>query len=563
MIQISQMKLPCGTDASRLVLQIKRELRLNEAFSWEILRHSVDARKKPQLFDIYSVGVHLKGQQQQKEKKIVQSLRNRNIIYKEEKRYHFPKTPRTAPPMQHRPIVVGSGPAGLFCALELARHGYRPLLLERGERMEERIKSVEHFWATKELNVDSNIQFGEGGAGTFSDGKLTTGVKDPFGRNAQVLKTFIECGAFEDIAYENLPHIGTDVLRSVIVNLRHEIESAGGEVRFGAKMTDILEKDGAVSGIVVLQDGVKEEIPCDTLVLALGHSARDTIRMLHQKPHLEMTQKAFAVGFRVSHPQSMVNQQQYGISDEQEMQRLHLPACSYKLTAQTKSGRGVYSFCMCPGGYVVNASSQQGRLAVNGMSDHGRDSKRANSAIVMTVDGRDFGSEDVLAGLLFQESLEEKAYQIADGDVPVESYGDFKTRFLNGEAAMSPQTPVPLTDEEAAELCIKGRAARAELFRLLPQEMTADFIEGMESYVRRIPAFTNEEAYVIGLESRTSSPVRIVRDETCQSTIAGIYPCGEGAGYAGGITSAAMDGLKVAEAIAVAHQIPFPQKSDI
>ncbi len=259
-----------------------------------------------------------------------------------------------------------------------------------------------------------------------------------------------------------------------------------------------------------------------------------------------MTQKAFAVGFRVSHPQSVINQQQYGLSDPSEMKRLNLPAVSYKLTAKASSGRGVYSFCMCPGGYVVNASSEEGRLAVNGMSDYARDSKRANSAIVMTVGAEEFGSGDVLAGLAFQERLEEKAYQMADGRIPVERYQDFREEFQNGTVG----DVTPLSEEETTALCIKGLAAKAPLHTLLSGDLTADFIEGMEQFSGRIPEYTDETAYVIGLESRTSSPVRILRDESYQSSIRGLYPCGEGAGYAGGITSAAIDGIKVAEAIA-------------
>ncbi len=557
MIQISQIKLPCGTEQVRLEGRIRKQLHLKreESFSWKIIRHSVDARKKPNLFDIYSVSVSF-GRDHVREEKLVKKLRDRNVIYKEEVLYRFPETPENAEPLQHRPVVIGSGPAGLFCTLSLARHGYRPILLERGQKMEERVRSVEHFWKTGELNPECNIQFGEGGAGTFSDGKLTTGVKDKSGRNAEVIRTFIEAGAPDDIGYENLPHIGTDVLREVIVNLRHEIEQLGGEVRFCTKVTDIIAENGYVSGVRIKHtvNQTEEVIPAEAVVLAPGHSARDTIRTLHQKGQLEMHQKAFAVGFRVSHPQAMINHQQYGISDPQEMKRLHLPAVSYKLTAKAASGRGVYSFCMCPGGYVVNASSEKGRLAVNGMSDYARDSARANSAIVMTVGSEEFGSEDVLAGLQFQERLEEKAYALADGRVPVETYPEFRDHVTAGDS----MEVTELTEEETDALCIRGMAAKAPLHTLLPAELTKDFVEGMEAFAHKIPGYTGEDAFVIGLESRTSSPVRITRDESCQASIRGLYPCGEGAGYAGGITSAAIDGLKVAEAIAGCRKPPQP-----
>ncbi len=555
MIQISQIKLSCGTERSRLEGRIRKVLHLkgDDSFSWRIVRHSVDARKKPNLFDIYSVSVSL-GRDRAREQKLVKKLHDRNIIYKEETVYHFPEAEADARELTHPPIVIGSGPAGLFCTLELSRHGYRPILLERGQKMEDRIQSVEHFWSTKELNPESNIQFGEGGAGTFSDGKLTTGVKDKSGRNARVMKTFIEAGAPEDIAYENLPHIGTDVLREVIVNLRNQIIALGGEVRFETKVTDILEEEGHVIGVEAtsMRDGSKEVIPAEVVVLAPGHSARDTIRVLHKKSELHMTQKAFAIGFRVSHPQAVINHQQYGLSDPKEMERLNLPAVSYKLTAKASSGRGVYSFCMCPGGYVVNASSEKGRLCVNGMSDYHRDSARANSAIVMTVGGEEFGSEDVLAGLHFQEKLEEKAYKLAEGFVPVEQYGEFKDGFESGEMGDVSE----ISQQESRELCIKGLSAKAPLHALLSKELTTDFIEGMEQFGKKIPGYTDENAYVIGLESRTSSPVRITRDESFQATIRGLYPCGEGAGYAGGITSAAIDGLKVAEAVASFWKTP-------
>lgn len=595
MLQISQLKLPCGKDRSALKDRIQKALKLKgeDAFSWTLLRHSVDARKKPDLYDVYTVGVTFPDGRN--EDKLAAKLHNRNICVKKVTSYRFPKARDGAEQLRHRPVVIGFGPAGLFCALMLAEQGYRPLVLERGQAMEDRIKSVETFWQTGDLDSESNIQFGEGGAGTFSDGKLTTSVKDPAGRNKKVMEVFISAGAPEEIAWEQLPHIGTDVLREVIRNLRLRIISLGGEIRFSSCVTDFQSEHGVITGLTVKDREGTYELEADCVVLAPGHSSRDTIRTFYQK-ELPMTQKAFAVGFRVTHPQGLLDHQQYGISDRKEMDRLGLPAVSYKVTAHPKSGRGVYSFCMCPGGYIVNASSEPGRLAVNGMSDYARDSARANSAIVMTVNARDFGSDDVLAGMEYQERLETRAYELAAGRVPVESYADFKEAIeakaascagrseSNGAKAISSAdfgavTGVeaekevgreelrslnkeengqicdkdeirPLSKEETDRLCIKGRASLAPLHQLFPDDMNRDFIEGMESFEKRIPGFTNGDTYLAGLESRTSSPVRITRDENGESAIKGLYPCGEGAGYAGGITSASIDGIKTAELIA-------------
>ena len=608
MLEIAQIRLPCGTSREELVKKAAKLLRLKEEnFSLRITRHSVDARKKPELLDVYSVAVDLGNPA--RERKLAEKLHNRNVRYMEPVEYHFPeKKPEGCTGEEHgipgsgrRPVVIGMGPAGLFCALILAEEGYRPLVLERGQAMEQRIRDVEHFWRTGELHAGSNIQFGEGGAGTFSDGKLTSNVKDRFGRIGKVLDEFVGAGAPEDIRYENLPHIGTDRLRSVIVSLREKLIDHGGEVRFGSEVTDFIVDGDRICGVAVEGPEGSYRLDADAVVLAPGHSARDTIRKLAERG-VELTQKNYALGVRVSHPQAMIDLCRYGISDPKERNEAGLPAASYKLTAQLPSGRGVYSFCMCPGGYIVNASSEEGGLAVNGMSDYARDSARANSAIVVTVGKEEFGSDDPLAGMRFQEMLERRAYRLADGRIPVESYVDFsrgrdqegekpayscrevseekaesvsghenyrekKAESVSGagdlirgesDAASSFRE---LSMEETERLCLKGRSAYAPLHRILPADLLKDLTDGMASFERTIPGFTGPDAWVCGLESRTSSPVRIERDGMFQSRIRGLIPCGEGAGYAGGIMSAAVDGIKAAEmaAACINHHSPIQE----
>lgn len=569
MIQINQIKLPCGADGGptadthpQLEARLHKVIRIPKGRTafYRILRHSVDARKRPVLYDVYSIGIYIaSGKVYQDspwlhgpytgkedtvlEERIVHQAHQPNVLFRRPVTYQFPQTPDMAPVLFHRPVVIGEGPAGLFCAIKLAEAGYRPIVMERGRRVTDRVADVEAFWATGRLHPQSNIQFGEGGAGTFSDGKINSGVTDKAGRCEEVIRQFIAAGAHPDIAYEYHPHIGTDVLRRVVQNLRERLEELGGEVWFETTMTGIITDAGSdhrlITGIRYRQGDTEYELPAEAVVLAIGHSARDTFRALYAQ-QVPMEQKNYAIGFRMSHPQRLVDQQQYGISDPIEMQRLHLEHSSYKLVAQNPSGKAVYSFCMCPGGYVVNASSEEGRLCVNGMSDNARDSLRANSAIVVTVGAEDYGGEHVLDGLVFQEQLEERAYTLADGAIPVQRYLDFKDgQTSTGEA-------------DARELCVKGRASFAALHTLLPQGLTQDIITGMERFDRMIPGYAGEEAYVIGLESRTSSPVRIPRDGSGQCVgITGLFPCGEGAGYAGGIMSAAVDGIKTAESVAM------------
>ena len=544
MIRISQLKLPCGHSEADLEEKIRKTIKLKDrdTVRYRIRKHSIDARKKPQLFDIYTVDADLK-MGIKAERKLAAKLRNRNIAVVEESGYQFP--PAGGEKMNTRPVVIGAGPAGLFCALMLAEHGYRPILLERGRCVEERAKDIDRYWESGKLDPSSNVQFGEGGAGTFSDGKLNTQINDKTGRSEKVLQVFTEAGAPEDIRYESKPHIGTDLLRVVIPAIRNRILAAGGDIRFEAQVTDLVIEDGSVRALV-LADGRK--LRTDTVVLAPGHSARDTIASLFQRG-VPMEPKAFAVGLRVSHPQSLIDRAQYGVWEREEMRELGLSAAPYKLTAKAASGRGVYSFCMCPGGYIVDASSEPSRIAVNGMSEHARGSGRANSAIVCTVGPEEYGTEHPLSGMYFQQELEEKAYRIGQGAIPVQRYIRMKENFekrRNGEPVPADSPDPYLTSHD---LCIRGRWTPADLSELLPRALTADFIEGMEEFDHKIPGFAGEEAFAAGIESRTSSPVRIPRGEDLQSRIRGLYPCGEGAGYAGGIMSAAMDGIRVAEAI--------------
>lgn len=524
MIRINQLKLPVGHRPGELIKKAARALKIREEeiAGLHIVRQSVDARKKPEIVYSYIVDVQVKGG---REEKVLAKAKNRNAALVKEKPYRCP--PPGAEPLKYPPVIVGTGPAGLFCGLLLARQGYRPILLERGRDVDRRKEDVDRFWEGGALDPKSNVQFGEGGAGTFSDGKLNTLVKDVSGRNGEVLRILTEFGANPAIRYASKPHIGTDVLSQVVKAIRQEILNLGGQVRFESQVTDLVIRDGSLQALV-LENG--EQIPVQAAVFAVGHSARDTFSMLleHGVP---MEPKPFAVGLRIQHPQSMIDESQYGRTVKE------LGAASYKVTWKAAGGRGVYSFCMCPGGYVVNASSEPGRLAVNGMSYHGRAGENANSALIITVGPEDFPDETVLGGVHFQQHLEEKAYQLGKGRIPAETYGDFKAGGPPGErlGQVKPQ--------------FKGQWTFADLRELLGPELSETMIEGIEAFEHMIRGFSREDAILAGIESRTSSPVRILRDEQGESSLRGLFPCGEGAGYAGGITSAAMDGMKTAEAL--------------
>ena len=553
MIRIRDIKLPVGHDKGAVIDAIAKIMCLDiiypgnsyPDFSYEILRRSVDARKKPDIFFVYTVNVLISRKDEEHILKTLEKKQSSGRFKKIKEKiltdpvseYEIPECGKEK--LDCRPIVVGSGPAGLFAALLLARRGFRPHLVERGESVENRSRIVEEFWKTGMLDPGSNVQFGEGGAGTFSDGKLNTLTKDTNGRNTYVLRTFYEHGAPGDILTDAKPHIGTDMLKTVVANIRKDIISLGGEVSFNTKLTGIITDNGHVSAVELTdtKTGKKSVIKTNICVLCIGHSARDTFEMLYDLG-TNMTQKSFAVGFRVIHPQAAVNRWQYGVEDAAS---IGLGPADYKVTNETEEKRRVYSFCMCPGGYVVNASSEDGRVCVNGMSEYKRDSAYANSAIVVAVDPDDFSQDTVegnhpLAGMYYQRKIEEEAARRGRGCIPVQYFGDF----VKGIAS---------SDVTAMAPAVKGRFRPANLRGLFSEDIDKALIESMHKFGYTRKDFDADDTALCGIESRTSCPIRIERDNDLESNIKGLYPCGEGAGYAGGITSAASDGIRCAEQI--------------
>lgn len=523
MIRVRQIKVNVKDDNEEVLLSLvskKLRIKKDDIISYVINKKSLDCRYKPDLYYVYEVDVDVMD-----EGRILRVFKKDNdVLLTLSKEYKLAS--KGDRKLNKRPIIVGSGPAGLFCGCLLSLMGYCPIILERGECIEDRVNTVNKFFNDGIINKESNVQFGEGGAGTFSDGKLNTLTKDSFNRGRFVFDTFVECGASSDILVSNMPHIGTDVLREVIVNLRKKIILNGGSIIYNSCLTSINIVDNKIKSIEVNNSKI---IDTDILVLAIGHSARDTFRMLYDKG-IMMESKPFAVGIRVQHNQDMINRCQYGDNYDKS-----LASASYKLTYKASNGRGVYSFCMCPGGYVVNASSEEGRLAINGMSYSKRDSGVANSAIVVTVTKDDYGN-GVLDGIEFQRRLEEKAYKLGKGMIPVQLLVDYYKNVETRELG-------------SIKPLFKGKYSFANLNELYPLSINTALKEGFINFGKKIEGFDSDDTVIAGIESRTSSPVRIVRDNEFVSNIEGIYPCGEGAGYAGGITTSAIDGIKVAEAI--------------
>lgn len=488
----------------------------SDRFSYEIRKKSLDARRGRIRF-VYTVDIYLKGGN---ESKIAKKCGG--VITKPDEEYSFPvptKKPKT------RPVVAGFGPAGIFAALMLARAGFCPIVIERGKEGNERKKDVDLFFDGGMLNTESNIQYGEGGAGAFSDGKLNTLVKDKSFRGRLVLEELVRAGAPEETLYIAKPHVGTDLLRGIVANIRKEIISLGGEVRFESKLEKISTENGRLYAVTV--NG--EDIPTDTLFLAIGQSARDTIEMLYASG-AEMEQKPFSVGFRIEHPQSLIDMSQYGENGDMRF----LPPAEYKLFTHCSTGRTVYSFCMCPGGHVVAAASDNEKLVTNGMSYHARNAQNANSAILCEVLPSDLES-GVFAGFDYREKLEKMAFDLGGKDftAPAMTVGDY----LGLDGKNTPKV-IP-TYPRGVKMC--------DVSALFSEEINASFREALTEFGKKIKGFDMSGALITAVESRTSSPVRIVRGDDRQSNIKGIYPLGEGAGYAGGIISAAIDGLKSAE----------------
>lgn len=519
MIRLRDISLPPEHNAHQLTFEAARMLKISNSAvrNLRIVRRSVDARKKPDVKIIYTVDVAVDGS----ENKILKKAACKRVSIAP---VSFYKPPKQQPAPALRPVVVGFGPGGMFAALILAMAGQKPLVLERGEDARTRHEKVEKFFTTGELDVHSNVQFGEGGAGTFSDGKLNTGVNNP--RIGWILEQMVKAGAREDILYDAKPHVGTDVLLNVVQNLRRRILSLGGEVRFNAQVTGLQLDGNQLTGLEV---NGEEIIPCEKAVFAIGHSARDTFQMLEGQG-IPMEPKPFAMGVRIEHSQSAINQAQYGC------QNPVLPPADYKLVKHLDSST-VYTFCMCPGGHVVAAASEEGRVVTNGMSYADRDGENANAALLVTVNPEIFPYPGSLGGMYWQRELEEKAYQVSGSyKAPAQKVGDF----LKGIPSTGPGRVQP-TYRPGVHWC--------DLHQVLPNGITAALAEALSGLDGNLKGFADPDAVLTAPETRSSSPVRILRDETRQSAIRGLYPTGEGAGYAGGIMSAAIDGIMTAEEI--------------
>ena len=527
MIRFSGLSVSLDYTSSSLEALLRKKLSLSSAelISWRLVRKSVDARKKTDVHFVLTVDLE---------------VRNETSLLK---KYRFlSPAPVSLPEPQLTahfnvpPLVVGAGPAGLFAALTLARAGARPILIERGKPVEKRVSDIEKMKKDGILTPDSNIQFGEGGAGAFSDGKLTCGVKSPL--LPIVLSTFVSHGAPEEILYDAKPHIGTDLLRGVVASMRREIQALGGTVLFETRLDGLKIENKAIRGAILTKDHITRELTTDSVLLCIGHSARDTMRMLYQLG-IQMTQKPFAVGVRIEHPRSFIDQSQYGSFAGHPA----LGAASYQLTCHTSDGRGVYTFCMCPGGYVIPAASQSGGVVTNGMSCHARDADNSNAALLVGVRPGDYGSDHPLSGFQFQQEIEEKAYLAGGGAfrAPAQRVEDFLQN--QPTKRFGDVTPSYLPGVTPSDLCA-----------VFPSFITDNLRIGIRAMNQQLHGFAMPDAVLTGPETRSSSPVRLPRNEFYESvSLSGLFPVGEGAGYAGGIVSAAMDGIAAAQKLLARH----------
>lgn len=521
MILVRNLRLGIDEPVDKLKRLAAKEIGVPERdiLSLKITKKSLDARKKNDIHWLYAVAVKLKG-----EERALKKSRSKNACPYEKYSYEIPKLS-----CERRPVIVGFGPAGMFAALVLSKAGLRPIVIERGRDAEARAQKVEHFRSGGELDPECNVQFGEGGAGTFSDGKLNTGIKDK--RIIWMLEQFVEHGAPEHILYDAKPHIGTDILINVVQNIRKTVIANGGEVRFSNKLTGLIVDRNRLTGIEVSSPDGAYTLECDSVILAIGHSARDTFEML-DKTGVPMQPKAFSMGARIEHKQADIDLAQYGAEPD------GLPAADYSLNVHFDDGESAYTFCMCPGGYVVAAASEEGGVVTNGMSNCARDGENANAALLVTLTPEDFPDKSTLGGVFYQQQLERAAFEAGGRTyhAPAQLVGDF--------LAHRPSTAfgsVKPTYRPGVTLC--------ELHDVLPARITSVLEQALPALDKRLHGFAGPDAVMTAPETRSSSPVRIVRGENRQSEIAGLYPCGEGAGYAGGIMSAAVDGILTAEAI--------------
>ena len=523
MIRINEIKLSIHEDLNSIREKIIKKLRIQpqELVDYRIYRESIDARKGDAIFFVYTVDVALKNEAHVLKK-------HKNLTSAPAVEYR--EIPRGEKKLENRPIVIGTGPAGMFAGLILAQRGYKPILLERGRDVDRRSKDVEDFWTKGKFQPESNVQFGEGGAGTFSDGKLTTRIKDI--RVRKVLEEFVAAGAPEEILYSYKPHIGTDILKDVVKNIRLEIEKYGGNICFDTLVTDLQIENGKIKAVEVNQ---QEWIHTENVILAIGHSARDTYEMLYRRG-VQIRQKPFSIGVRIEHPQKLIDQAQY----KKFAGHPRLGAADYRLTYQSTKGRAVYTFCMCPGGMVVAASSEAGMVVTNGMSEYARDRENANSALLVQVNTADFGGDHPLQGVEFQRKWEQEAFKLGGSNyyAPVQRVGDF----LEG---------IPSSQIGAVKPSYLPGITPTNLSKCLPDFVIEAMKEAIPEMDKKLKGFALADALMIGVETRSSAPIRIERfEESMESlNVAGLYPVGEGGGYAGGIVSAAVDGIKAAEKI--------------